>query len=247
MATLRLRCVCAALCTLQWLSGAVEAATAERITGTFNGIEVDYRVLLPDGFDASRPYVTVLHFAGGPQSWEIVERSTDTDWRPLIDAHALIVVSPAAPGRQLYFERGDRIFPAFIDHILATYPVADGRLHITGHSNGGLSAFHIASLHPEHVVSVTGYPGLLRRLDDRAADALAPLCLFMHVGDRDPTWLAAMKQQYEQLGARGLSIQYVEEPGHVHRLDTSRDGLRERLYAEIESSRHGCEPTTPSR
>ena len=218
----------------------VAPAAVERHTGTFNGIEISYRVLLPDDFDPAREYPVVLHFAGGPQTWDIVERSTDADWRAHVETRGLIVVSPAAPRAGLYFEGGDRIFPAFLDHVLSAYPAAGGKLHVAGHSNGGLSAFHVAARHPEYFVSVTGYPGLLRRLDDRGVEALSSLCLYMHVGSRDTSWRSAMEQQFETLAERGLDIEYVVEPDQAHRLDTTRDELALRLYRELEDARAGC-------
>jgi poly(3-hydroxybutyrate) depolymerase len=215
-------------------------AAIEANSGIFNGIEIRYRVLLPDNYDAERSYPVVLHFAGGPQTWRIVESSTNSDWRAHVEQRDIIVVSPEAPRQGLYFEGGDRIFPEFIEHILASYRAQGGKLHITGHSNGGLSAFHIASLYPEHVISVTGYPGLLRQLGREQIEALRPLCLYMHVGDNDPSWRNAMKAQSEALVEQGLKIEFHIESDQPHRLDTSKANLAMRLFDELAATRAGC-------
>lgn len=219
---------------------ATGSAEVEQHEGMFSGVEVTYRVLLPDDFDANQTYPVVLHFAGGGQTLGIVERSTESDWRAHAEERGIVVISPAAPNGELFFAGGDRIFPAFIEHILATYPAEGDKLHVVGHSNGGLSAFHIASLYPEHFISVTGYPGLIRGMSNTQADAIAPLCVFMHVGGQDPGWLNAMRDQYRVLQERGLNIQFFVEDDQTHRLDTSKDNLGMRLFAELEAARNGC-------
>ena len=185
-------------------------------------------------------YPTILHFAGGPQTWNIVERSTDSDWRTKAEREGYIVISPASPNGELYFQGADRIFPDFLNYILDTYPVANNKLHVTGHSNGGLSAFNVASLYPDYFISLTGYPGLLNGASSSRLEALRPLCIFMHVGDRDPSWRSAMQIQYQALQARAYNISYRVESDQIHRLDVSKDNLAERLFEELEQARNGC-------
>ncbi len=221
------------------VSLAAQAEVQQKI-GSFAGLDVTYRVILPDNYDPARAYPAVLHFAGGSQNLDIVERSTETDWRANAETRGYIVISPASPNGELYFEGADRIFPAFIDHILKTYRVAGGKLHVTGHSNGGLSAFHIASLFPQYFISVTGYPGLLSPAREPQLAALKPLCIYMHVGDGDPGWLSGMQSQYQSLRGRGYKIRFQIEKGHVHRLDTKRDNLANRLFDELEAAVKGC-------
>jgi poly(3-hydroxybutyrate) depolymerase len=182
----------------------------------------------------------VLHFAGGPQTLEIVERSLEADWRANAEQRGYIVVSPAATDGRLYFEEGARIFPAFIDHILKSYRVAGGKLHATGHSNGGLSAYHIAALYPQYFVSVTGYPGQLNISPSDRLAALARLCLYMHVGEQDTSWLRSMQGQYSLLKERGANIQFTIEKGQGHRLDVRKDNLADRLMTELERASNGC-------
>ena len=209
-------------------------------TREFGGLDVRFRVILPDNYDPSRTYPTVLQFPGGSQTWNIVVGSTDADWREKAENDGYIVISPAAPNGQLFFQGGDRVFPEFLDYILATYPVENNKLHITGISNGGLSAFHIASLYPDYFISVTGYPGLLNSASSDRLEAIRPLCIYMHVGDRDSTWLSAMQNQYQALQNTGYNINFNVETDQNHVLDVRKDNLRNRLFAELERSRSGC-------
>ena len=168
-------------------------AEVQQKIGTFAGLQVTYRVILPHDYDATRAYPTVLHFAGGPQTLQIVERSTRDGLARECRAARLYRRESRQPRMAgSIFEEGARIFPAFIDQILKSYKVAGGKLHATGHSNGGLSAYHIASLYPAVLHLRDGLSGAswTSRRRTRLA-ALKPLCLYMHVGEQD-TQLAAV-------------------------------------------------------
>ncbi len=228
-----------ALILLSSLGHPVIAEVSED-TREFGGLDVRFRIILPDNFDPSQTYPTVLQFPGGSQSWNIVVGSTDADWREKAERDGYIVISPSAPFGQLFFQDGERVFPEFIEYILATYPVANNKLHVTGISNGGLSAFHVASLYPEYFISVTGYPGLLNNRSSARLEALRPLCIYMHVGDRDAAWLTAMQNQYQDLQNDGYNISFNIESDQNHVLDVRKDNLRDRLFAELDQARSGC-------
>src|ERR1019366_295478 len=98
-----------------------------------------------------------------------------------------IVVIPAAPGR-LFFQGGERVFPEFLKQILGDYKILDNKLHIAGASNGGISAFFIAASYPQYFLSVTGFPGYLPDLTPARVQALAKMCINMHVGELDTGW-----------------------------------------------------------
>lgn len=217
-------------------------ASAEMVerTGTFAGLDVDYRVILPDGYDPAATYPVVLHFAGGPQTLDIVERSLAADWQAGAEARGYVVISPATPDGRLFFQGAEEIMPDFLDMIFATFNVEGGKLHVTGHSNGGRSAFHVAALYQERFVSVTGYPGLLAAQQEAELEPLAGLCIAMHVGDQDPSWAAAMEAEAEAYRRLGYAVSFTLEAGQGHRLDVGLDGLGERLFAELEEARAGC-------
>src|SRR5246127_2813672 len=119
------------------LSGEVLDKT-KNIAGTI----VHYKVVLPKQYDPSKPYPGVLAFGGGSQDMEMIDGTIRRFWRAQAEQRGYLVVLPAAPNGVLFFEGGERIFPEFLDKILADYKIQDNKFHSTGMYNGGISAFH---------------------------------------------------------------------------------------------------------
>ena len=233
----------AAVVCLLWLNGA-GAASADMVerTGTFEGVALTYKVVLPTGFDPARTYPAVLVFTGGPQLLRMAESTLDSDWRVEAERRGYIVISPGTPDGSLFFEAADRVFPSFLDQLLKEYRIAGNRFHVAGHSNGGLSAFHVAARYPQYFATVTGYPGLLNGVDQAKASGIKALCLFMHVGDRDDGWREAMERQAQALSRAGYRVRLTVEPNQVHRLKAAEINLSSRLFTQIESCTSSVTP-----
>jgi poly(3-hydroxybutyrate) depolymerase len=209
-------------------------------SGTFSGVTVNYKVLLPDGYDPAKTYPAILAFAGGSQEMRIVDSVLENHFRSEAERRGYIVVIPAAPGGQLFFEGGDRIFPAFVDQLLRDYKVQGGRFHIAGRSNGGLSAFHIAASHPKYFRSLTGFPGFLDRANNARIEALRPMCIYMHAGENDPGWREAMKEQSDMLRQKGFKVRFTVEAGQGHSLETLAGSGSKRLFDQLEEASRTC-------
>ena len=115
-------------------------------TMKIGGTTVHYKVVLPKNYDPSKAYPGVLGFGGGPQTMNVVDNVIARNFRDEAEKRGYIVVVPAAPNDQLFFEGGERIFPEFLKQILAEYKIQDNKFHIAGPSNGGIASFHVASL-----------------------------------------------------------------------------------------------------
>ena len=120
-------------------------------TVKIGGTSVRYRVVLPNNYDPAKTYPGVLAFAGGGQTWDIVDGMIRRQFQQQAEKRGYIVVSPAAPGGRLFFEGGEKIFPEFFTRILADYKIEGNKFHIAGRSNGGISAFHVAALFPQYL------------------------------------------------------------------------------------------------
>jgi len=205
------------------------------------GVDVQYKVVLPDGYDAAKAYPAVLVLGGGPQTMDTVEHTLERNFRSEAERRGYIVVAPAAPGGELFFEGGERIFPAFLKNVLRDYRVAGGKFHVAGPSNGGIAALHVAAQNPDYFLSVTAFPGYLWEPTNAKLNALAKLCVYLYVGENDEyRWHDEMKREAEFLSRRGTVAKYSVEAGQPHRLETLAGANAARLFDGFEATKQGC-------
>lgn len=202
---------------------------------------VQYKVVLPNGYDRASTYPAILAFGGGPQTMDTVDRVLNSNLRAEAEKRGYIVVAPAAPDGDLFFEGGDRIFPEFLKMVLADYKIRDNKFHIAGPSNGGIAAFHVAAAHPEYFVSVTAFPGYMWEPSTAKLQAISKMCVFMYVGENDEyMWHPEMKREAEWLQSRGTVAHYTVEKGQPHRLATLAGDHAGRLFDDFEQTKQGC-------
>src|SRR5947207_11743654 len=90
---------------------------------------VRYKVVLPNGYDPAKAYPAILAFGGGPQTMNTVDGILNRNFRAESEKRGYIVVAPAAPDDELFFEDGALIFPDFLKMILADYKIRDSKFH----------------------------------------------------------------------------------------------------------------------
>jgi predicted peptidase len=208
---------------------------------TIDGIAVQYKVVLPEKYDPNKTYPGVLAFAGGGQSIDIVGSMVKTQFQGEAEKRGYIVVSPAAPNGDLFFmSGGEKIFPGFLTKILSDYKIEGRKFHIAGRSNGGISAFHIAALHPEYFVSITGFPGYLDELLPSRIQAVSEMCIYMHVGQFDSDWRENVRDQSEFFREEGMKVRFYLEDGQEHSIETLVGEGAARLFDHFEEARKGC-------
>jgi predicted peptidase len=222
------------------LAGQPLAAEVLDKTTEISGTKLDYKVVLPNGYDPAKAYPAILAFGGGSQTMDMVQATLRRNWLEQAETLGYIVILPAAPDGDLFFESGDRVFPAFIVKILGDYKIQQNKLHIAGVSNGGLSAFHIASLYPQYFWSVTGLPGFLDDPSPEHLRALSKLCIYMYAGEMDPGWLRSEQQQAARFRSEGYKVEFNEEKGEGHVMRTLDGKGAARLFRQFEQARQGC-------
>jgi poly(3-hydroxybutyrate) depolymerase len=210
-------------------------------TKTVGDATVHYKTVLPDGYDPAKAYPGILAFGGGPQTMSTVDSILSRNFRAEAEKRGYIVVAPAAPDGDLFFEDGDRIFPEFLKMILADYKIRDNKFHIAGVSNGGIAAMHVAAANPQYFLSVTAFPGYMWEPSPAKLQAIAKMCVFLYVGEMDPyMWHSEMKREAEILRLKGTVARYSVEPGQPHRLDTLAGANAGRLFDGFEETAKGC-------
>jgi predicted esterase len=216
-------------------------AEVRELSTTVAGVLVRYKVVLPLKYDAASTYPAVLVFGGGPQNMRTVDTTLARNFVREAERRGYIVIAPAAPEGDLFFQDGARIFPEFLRLMLADYKVQGNKFHAAGPSNGGIAALHVAAAHPEYILSATAFPGYLWQPSDAKLQRLSGICVFMYVGEFDEyNWHAEMKHEVEFLRSRGTVATYSEERGQPHRLDTLAGPNARRLFEGFESAHGGC-------
>jgi predicted peptidase len=231
--------VAAAIAAMMLLGQPLAAKIFDK-TADIAGTKLDYKVILPNDYDPAKSYFGILAFPGGPQTMEMVMGTVMRNWREQAETYEYIVVVPAAPNGDLFFEQGDRVFPAFIDKLLSDYKIKENKFHIAGVSNGGLSAFHIASLYPKYFWSVTGLPGFLDDGSPERVQALSKLCVYMYAGEMDPGWLRSERTEAAKFKNQGFTVEFNEEKGQGHVMRTLEGPGAARLFKQFEQARQGC-------
>lgn len=206
-------------------------------TVEIGGIPVHYKLVLPKDYDAEKSYPAILAFPPGPQTADMVLTTLERNWRPEAERRGYIVIVPAAPRGQLFYEEGSKVFPEFLDRLLSEHKIRDGKFHVAGMSNGGISAFHIAAEYPKYFLSVTGLPGYLPDATPQRVAALAGMCISMFVGEADPGFGGTMQKQAAEFRSKGYKVRFTVEPGQPHVMATLAGPGAARLFDQIEK---GC-------
>jgi poly(3-hydroxybutyrate) depolymerase len=222
------------------LTHPLRAEVSER-TKTVGDMTVHYKIVLPDGYDPAKAYPAIVALGGGPQNMGTVDNILSRNFRPEAEKRGYIVIAPAAPDDQLFFEDGARIFPDFLKMIMADHKIQDNKFHIAGPSNGGIAALHVAAAHPQYFLSATAFPGYLWQPSADKLQAISKMCVFMYVGEFDPyMWHREMKREADILRAKGTVARYSVEQGQPHRLETLAGPNAGRLFDGFEETRKGC-------
>ena len=222
---------------------AAPSATAEvserimRVAGT----TVSYKLVLPNGYDATKAYPAILVFGGGPQTMNTIEGALARNFQTEAEKRGYIVIGPAAPDGDLFFYDGDRVFPEFLDNIRAAYKINGGKFHVAGPSNGGIAAMHVAAKFPEYFLSATAFPGYLWQPTEAKLRKLEGVCAYFYVGEHDEyRWHDEMKREAEYLSSHGSVAQYSLEKGQPHRIETLAGTGAGRLFDGFEAASRGC-------
>jgi hypothetical protein len=221
---------------------AMQGALAEVQTKTvlIGATTVEYKIVLPKGYDPAKAYPAVLAFGGGPQTMSMVDVTLHRTWQRQAEARGYIVILPAAPDGVLFYLGGEKIFPEFIKKMLATYKIQDNKFYAAGYSNGGISAFQVAELSPQDFLSITAFPGYLLNPTPARLRNISGLCINMYVGALDRDRIENIEKQSEEMSKFGLAVKLSIEKGQGHIIQTLAGDSAGRLFDDFREARHGC-------
>ncbi len=205
------------------------------------GATVEYKLVLPNGYDAANTYPAILVFGGGPQTMNTIDGALARNFQAEAERRGYLVIGPAAPNGDLFFYDGERVFPEFLDNILAAHKIEGGKFHVAGPSNGGIAAMHVAAKYPQYFLSATAFPGYLWQPTPAKLANLEGICVYLYIGENDDyRWHGEMEREAQVLRSRGSVAQYTVEKGQPHRLETLSGTGASRLFEGFEAARQGC-------
>lgn len=221
-----------------------------------DGRTLRYALILPEDFDPAKRYPALLALPPGPQTEPMVEAGLGRYWGAQAASRGWIVVSPVAPNGTLFHEGSETALPALLDAITERYPIEHGKFHLAGASNGGRSAFRVATLYPERFLSLTVLPGYPpTSADTKRLERIRDLPVAMFVGGADEPWIDAMQKVQAELRKYDADVSLTILPGEGH-VPPSLDGdvmmthlaqMREKVTTRSATSRPQASDPPDSR
>ena len=148
------------------------AAGAQNVTYSFDGIDRQYRIHIPDGLTGSPPVVFALHGYSGNNN----EMMNDYGWTQLADERGFVVVFPNGTRDQFNnrfwdvgydFHQGietvddDGFLSSLAVHLQGLYGLDPERTFVTGFSNGAEMCFQLACRESEHFTAFAPVIGMM--------------------------------------------------------------------------------------
>ncbi|MFQ5670504.1 MAG: nuclear transport factor 2 family protein [Acidobacteriota bacterium] len=182
-----------------------------------DGSELQYALVLPDGYDPRRTYPALLALPPGPQTREMVEAGLNLYWGRDAARHGWLVVSPVAPGGRLFFQGPERLIPPLLDRIQDEFKIEGGKFHLAGVSNGGRSAFRVALNWPGRFHTLTVLPGFPPAEEDFARlERLRGIPVHLFAGGEDRVWVRQETRTQQRLEQLGFDVTLEVFPGEGH-------------------------------
>jgi dipeptidyl aminopeptidase/acylaminoacyl peptidase len=176
------------------------------------GKKLEYFLSLPKNFDAAKAYRIVLAIPPGEQKRSFVDAYSH--WLDHFADRNWIMVSPVTPDGKLFFQGSERYLPHLMHHIRSEFKPDGNKFYLLGVSNGGISSFRVATLHPEHFHSITVMPGWPKPADQNRLEKIVDIPVNFVVGEEDDRWLK--KEFTETLKEMGGDVTVVIVPSEGH-------------------------------
>ena len=212
-------------------SGAVATGSVE-----IDGVVIDYATSVPDGFAVGNEAPVLLAFPPGGQDLGLTRTIVANTYAPEAQRLGWVVVSPAAPNGELYFQGSEALIPGFLDWVESWVTPEGGAPHVAGISNGGISSFRYAAQNPDRVLSIVTLPGFPRSDDDKAAlEQLTDVPIRMFVGGIDADWIPPAEEAVATFSELGGDIELTIFDREGHAIRSMSDGVL--LFEQLEGFR----------
>lgn len=191
---------------------------------SIDGVECEYRVVVPRNGERPLPVIFAFHGVGG--SADGLARPTQWDW--LAAEHACLLVYPnakngmwatvAIESDRLDRNRDVRVFDALLEQVAEDYAVDRDRVGVMGMSNGAEFVQILAAARPNTIARVVAHSGPRPR-DLAVTHDFPPL--LMIVGSLDHADM--IRADAEWYRARGCDVTFISVPDLGHRWSRSHN------------------------
>ena len=211
--------------------GAVSSGSVE-----IDGVTIEYVTSVPEGFEIGSEIPLLLAFPPGGQDYNVTRSLVQNTYSREAQRLGWAVVSPVAPGGELFFNGSEALVPGFLDWVETWVTPEGGAPHVAGVSNGGISTFRYGALNPDRAQSLIAFPGFPRSTEDQAALAdLTGVPVRIFVGGEDTNWIPPAEEAVETLTGLGGDAELTVFAGEGHVMDSTRDGTL--IFEQLESFR----------
>ena len=144
---------------------------------------------------------------GGPQTMNTVDSVLSRNLRTEAEKRGYIVIAPAAPDDQLFFEDGARHLSGFSEDDPGGLQNRGKQVsHCRAVKRWDCARFMLRQRIHSSSLSVTAFPGYMWEPTNAKLQAISKMCVFMYVGELDEyMWHPEMQKEAEFLRAKGTS------------------------------------------
>lgn len=222
----------ATLATVARAASNVHATTVERTLEIAPGATLRYRLVTPEGFDATKPAPVMLLLPPGGQEMAMVEAALGFV-APAAEKRGWVVVCPEAIPGEPFAGAGRSHLKPLLAAVRSALTVEGDRVHVAGISNGGRSALAFALASPGECASVFVFPGAFPSgiPEQDELRKLAGIPVRMYVGENDAsTWRDAGDAAVGALVKAGVDATLDVRSGQEHVIrDLSGDAILDTL------------------
>jgi polyhydroxybutyrate depolymerase len=244
------RCAAALLAAALALAAAPSVAAGEGCSGRsasptgdydarleFDGVERDYRVHVPPGYDPTRETPVVLVFHGGLGTGRFIQKQSRMN--PVSDEEGFLAVFPDglrttwnAGGCCEYAMRQNvddvGFVAALLDRLAEDYCVDPSRVYATGFSNGAMLAHRLACELSDRIAAIAPVSGVIM-VQDCAPPRPVPTLVFHGTADPRSLWEGGLGDKDPSKGVRDSIPTTMEK---VHQRNTCTLESRETFLAK---------------
>lgn len=176
---------------------------------------IEYYLSIPQNSNDNQDARVILALPPGDQSKEAA--SVYDPWLSEITSSGWAVCTPTAPTGKLFFRGAETYIPGLMDEVTTFLRLPKVGFHIFGVSNGGVSAFRIATLNPERFKSLTVFPGWPKPADVARLDNLLHMPVSFIVGEDDIRWKSKSTHFHNKINNNGGDsvLEIVQNEGHM--------------------------------